>query len=66
MKIRNWMAQKSEIYSQLCGEEMTRREVVKHHIVLVLLMVGAIAIEGAPMLAVASIIAAGWMVMRYK
>lgn len=62
--INGWLDRKSEFYSRIADFTVTNRTVVRVNAVTLCVVLGAIAIEAAPVASVISAACAAWMVRR--
>lgn len=61
------MNDRNDFFSRMCGEEMTNREIVLVHGILLAIGVGAVVVDSMPMLAIGAIAIAGvcaWILRR--
>lgn len=43
--LRNWLNERSETYSKLCGEDFTRKEVLLMNALIIILLLVAVLVE---------------------
>ncbi len=59
-----WLDARSSFYSRICEFSVTRRQVIRVNVVTLCTVLAAIAIEQQPVVAIVSMVCAGWMVYR--
>ena len=64
--INLWLDQKSEFYSRIAEFPVTRRLVFRVNAVSLCLMLSAIAAEQSPVVALCSMLSAGYLVYRFQ
>lgn len=62
--INLWLNSKSEFYSRICEFSVTWRTVLRMNAVLLCMIVGAVAVEQQPLVALAAVACSGWIVYR--
>lgn len=62
--ISRWLDRKSEFYSRIAGFGVTNRTVVRVNAVTLCILLGALAIEAAPVASLLSAACAAWTVRR--
>lgn len=58
------MNERSELFSMLCGDEMSKGDVVRHHLIMFLVLVAVVAAEDAIWLSLMCAVTVAWMVLR--
>lgn len=62
--VEKWWNAKNEFFSKLTEEELSNREVVLVHFILVALLVGAVAVENSLFVSFLAVLVAGGCVAR--
>jgi hypothetical protein len=63
-QLLSWLHGQSEFYSRIAEIPVTRLLVIRVNLVSLCLIVGAIAIEQRPLVAITAALCAGWLVYR--
>ena len=63
-RVNNWLDARSAFYSRIAEFDVTRRVVVRVNLVGVAIAVTAVCVEQEPVVSVAAMAAAAWMVYR--
>lgn len=64
--VGKWLNGKSQLYSKLCEEDITRKEVIADNIMFGSIIFFALAIESRPLISVVCLGIAGLLVFRGK
>lgn len=64
--VGKWLNGKSQLYSKLCEEDITRKEVIADNIMFGSIIFFALAIESRPLVSVVCLGIAGLLVFRSK
>ena len=59
-----WLDTKSEYYSRMVEESVTRRTVLRVNLISLAMLIAIMAIETQPVVAIASIAVSGWLTYR--
>ena len=62
--VNRWLDAKSAIYSRIAEFEVTRRVAIRVNLVTVAMIVAAVAIETAPVAALATALSTAWVMYR--
>ena len=62
--INEWLDTKSALYSRIAEFEVTRRVAIRVNLVTVAMLVAAVAIETAPVAALAAALSVAWVMFR--
>lgn len=62
--INKWLDTKSAFYSRIAEFEVTRRVAIRVNLVTVAMIVATVAIETAPVAALAAALSVAWMMFR--
>ena len=62
--INQWLDTKSEFYSRIAEFDVTRRVAIRVNLVTVAMIVAAVAIETAPVAALAAALSVAWLMFR--
>ena len=65
-KIKNWIRKDSRTYTRICGERMTRLEVIAYNIIFILLAIATITANGWLVVSVACATLAGYILYAVK
>lgn len=63
-KVVNWLDSRSEFYSKIMEEPTTRRTVIRVNLIMVALTLAAISVEQQPLITIAAMVCAGYLVRR--
>ena len=63
-KANSWLDGRSDFYSKIMEEPTTRRTVLRVHLIMAALMLGAISIEQRPLIALSALACAALLVRR--
>lgn len=60
-RVKAWYHGTAKVYSRLLGETITRKAVIRFHVILMAILVAAVCVEQAPLMATGSAAVAGWV-----